>query len=127
MELNEQTGNSVFKLGHKAKQQQDEQKAPIEGRNGKHGQFQTKGMVGITENAPKAKMQLQIDELSEKSEHENRINRLGSALNLNEDSEIQIHDSQLESAKQMEIDENLAKQEDDNLRQQFVSPLELTI
>ena len=50
-------------------------------------------MVGITENAPKAKMQLQIDELSENSEHENRINRLGSALIMNEDYEIQIHDS----------------------------------
>ncbi len=45
-------------------------------------------MVGITESAPKAKLQLQIDELSEKSDHEDKIIRLGSALNLNDDSEI---------------------------------------
>jgi hypothetical protein len=50
-------------------------------------------MVGITENAPRTKVQLQIDELSEKSEHEDRILRLGSALNLHEDYEIQILDS----------------------------------
>ena len=50
-------------------------------------------MVGITEPAPKAKMQLKIDELSEKSEHEDIIRRLGSGLNLNEDYEIPILDS----------------------------------
>jgi hypothetical protein len=44
------------------------------------------------------------------------IIRLASAINLPDDYEIPIIDSQLESAKQMEINENLAKQEDDNLK-----------
>lgn len=54
--------------------------------------------------------------MSEKSEHEDMIIRLGSALNLPDDYEIPILDSQLESAKQMEINEHLGKQEDENLK-----------
>jgi len=38
-------------------------------------------------------MRLLIDELRESSEHENKMHRLGSALAMNEDYEIQINDS----------------------------------
>jgi len=58
MELNEQTGNSVFILGQKQKKPIEEQKNVFEGRNSKASQYQSqkKGMVGITESVPKTKM-----------------------------------------------------------------------
>ena len=54
-------------------------------------------MVGITESVPKAKMALQIEELDVQAERDQMLMRLGSALNIPEDYEIPIMDSQIES------------------------------
>ena len=50
-------------------------------------------MVGITESVPKTKINLPIGDLSEHSEQEQVLIRMGSALNLADDYEMPNIDS----------------------------------
>jgi len=66
-------------------------------------------MIGIAESVPKTKMKVEIEDLSEQSEREQVLIRMGSALNLADDYEIPIIDSQNESFSRGVINEHLSK------------------